>query len=241
MATVLAKTNVAARWLWSWTRSLVVALFVWFLISTFLVQAFRITSGSMERTVLVGDFLFVNKLLYGAEVPLAHRHLPPIREPAHDEVVVVKSPIEDLVLLKRIVGLPGDTIGMSDGHLVRNGTIITEPYVTLHPTPPGIDSMTRERMRQWQTPYLLAPAPRAYRPDARNWGPLLVPRRSLFAMGDNRDDSFDSRFYGFIPRENLRGSPLFIYYSYDPTSWRLLPFLTAIRWDRALTRPFRTP
>jgi signal peptidase I len=115
MATVLAKTNAAARWLWSWTRSLVVALFVWFLISTFLVQAFRITSGSMERTVLVGDFLFVNKLLYGAEVPLAHRHLPPIREPAHDEVVVIKSPIEDLLLLKRIVGLPGDTIAMFAG------------------------------------------------------------------------------------------------------------------------------
>ena len=235
------KTRAVARWFWEWTRTFAIALFVWFLLSTFLLQAFHITSGSMERTALVGDFLFVNKLLYGAEVPLVRSHLPSIREPGHDEVVVIKSPIEDLLLLKRIVGLPGDTIAMSDGRLLRNGEVVREPYVTLHAEAPRIDSATREQMRSWQTVHLLAPAPGSYHPDTRNWGPLVVPAGSLFALGDNRDDSFDSRFYGFIPRENLRGAPMFVYFSYDPTSWHALPFLTAIRWNRLLARPFRAP
>jgi len=238
MEQVQSKTGAVARWLWGWARTFATALFVWFLLSTFLLQAFRITSGSMERTVLIDDFLFVNKLLYGAEVPLAGRRLPSIREPRHDEVVVIKSPIEELLLLKRIVGLPGDTIAMSNGRLVSNGEVIVEPYVILHADAPRIDSATREQMRAWQTAHLLSPAPSPYNPDIRTWGPLVVPPGSLFAMGDNRDDSFDSRFYGFIPRENLRGSPLFIYYSFDPTSWHALPFLSAIRWDRLLTRPF---
>jgi len=241
MEKLLGKTGAGARWLLEWTRSIVVALFVWFLLSTFLLQAFHITSGSMERTALVGDFLFVNKLLYGAEVPLVRTHLPSIREPGHDEVVVITSPIEDLVLLKRIVGLPGDTIAMSDGRLVRNGHVIREPYITLHTDAPRLDSATREQMRTWQSPHLVSPPASSYHPDSRTWGPLVVPSGSLFALGDNRDDSFDSRYYGFIPRENLRGAPLFIYYSYDPSSWHALPFLTAIRWNRLLTRPFRAP
>jgi signal peptidase I len=223
------------RWLWEWTKSITVALLVWFLLSTFVIQAFHVPSSSMERTVLVGDFLFVNKLLYGAEVPLTHTHLPAIREPRHHEIVVVRSPIEDLILLKRLVGLPGDTLAMVDGHLIRNGASISEPYVTLAPMPQPTDSATAERMRAWQLPFLLSSATAPYHPDLRNWGPLAVPAGSLMAMGDNRDDSFDCRYYGFIPRQNLREGPLFIYFSYDPTSWRPLPFLTAIRWRRLLT------
>ena len=241
MEQVIRKSGAGARRLWEWAKTIAISLVVWFLLSTFVVQAFRITSGSMERTALVGDFLFVNKLLYGAEVPVVHRHLPSIREPRHDEVVVIKSPIEDLILLKRLVGLPGDTIAMSDGHLTRNGQLVAEPYVTLQADAPRLDSASLEQMRQWQTPHLLSTDPESYHPDTRTWGPLLVPPGSLFAMGDNRDNSLDSRFYGFIPRENLRGAPLFIYYSYDGASWRVLPFVTAIRWDRLLTRPFRTP
>jgi len=238
MTRFLSRSGRVTRWLWEWTKSIVIALTVWFLLSTFVVRAFRITSGSMERTVLVDDFLFVNKLLYGAEVPLARRHLPAIREPRHDEVVVVRSPIEDLVLLKRVVGLPGDTIAMQDGRLWRNGVQVAEPYVTLHQEPPAVDSASATRMRRWQTPYLAQPAGPGYAPDLRNWGPLVVPHDSLFALGDNRDESLDSRYYGFIPRDNLQGAPLFIYYSYDRSSWRPIPFVTAVRWRRLFTAPF---
>lgn len=226
-----------AGWLWEWSKSIVVALVVWFLLSTFVVQAFHVPSSSMERTVLVGDFLFVNKMLYGAEVPLTSLHLPAIREPWHDEIVAIKSPIEDLVLLKRLIGLPGDTLAMVAGRLVRNGVALAEPYVTLQPTPPPTDPATVERMRAWQLRYLVGVPPARYRPDLRNWGPIVVPAGALMTLGDNRDDSFDCRYYGFIPRQNLRGAPVFTYFSYDPSSWRPLPFLTAVRWRRLLRVP----
>ncbi len=238
MSPLINRTTRASRWLWEWTKSIVVALSVWFLLSTFVIKAFRIPSGSMERTVLIGDYLFVNKLLYGAEVPLARRHLPAIREPRHDEVIVVTSPVEDLILIKRVVALPGDTISMRDGQLWRNGRAIAEPYITLHQVPPVIDAVTVERMRRWQVPFLVGSRPDRYQPDLRTWGPLVVPPDSLMVLGDNRDESLDSRYYGFIPRGNLRGAPLFIYFSYDPNSWRPLPFITAVRWRRLFTAPF---
>lgn len=225
------------RWAWGWTKSVVVALVVWFLLSTFVIQAFHVSSGSMERTVLVGDFLFVNKMLYGAEIPLSHRRLPPVREPRHDELVVIRSPIEDLVLLKRLVGLPGDTLAMEQGHLIRNGVRVGEPWVRLALQPPIIDEPTAIGMRAWQLPHYVGGRSSDYDPDLRQWGPLVVPPGFVMTLGDNRDESFDCRHYGFIPRENLRGKPLFVYFSYDPASWRPVPFLTAIRWRRLLSFP----
>lgn len=238
MSPIVTKTARVSSWLWERTKSVAVALVVWFLLSTFVIKAFRIPSGSMERTVLVGDFLFVNRMLYGAEVPLAGKHLPAIREPRRDEVVVIKSPIEELILLKRVVGLPGDTVAMRGGQLWRNGRAVAEPYITLHPDAPAIDAATAERMRRWQLRFLISPSPDEYQPDFRNWGPLVIPADSLMALGDNRDESLDSRYYGFIPRGNLGGSPLFIYFSYDPSSWRPLPFISAVRWRRLFTAPF---
>lgn len=225
------------RWLWRWTKSIAVALAVWFTLTTFVVQAFRVTSSSMERTVLIGDVLFVNKMLYGAEVPLTRLRLPALRAPRHDEIVVVKSPIEDLVLIKRLVGLPGDTLAMVAGRLIRNGNAVAEPYVTLAATPPLTDPESAGRMRAWQLPFFVGPAPERYHPDLRNWGPLVVPAGVLMTLGDNRDESFDCRHYGFVPRANLRGAPAFIYFSYNPQSYRPLPFVTAIR----LSRLFRLP
>jgi signal peptidase I len=227
-----SSTGRFAGWLWGWTKSIVVALAVWFALSTFLVQAFRIPSNSMERTVLIGDFLFVNKMLYGAEVPLTGLRLPAIREPRHDEIVVIKSPLEDLVLIKRLVALPGDTVAMVAGRLIRNGNTVSEPYVTLAPTAPTVDSATAVRMRTWQLQYFVGRDPEHYQPDLRNWGPILLPPGALMTLGDNRDESFDCRYYGFVPRANLRGSPLLIYFSYDPNSWRPLPPITTIRWNR---------
>src|SRR6186713_3282381 len=107
-----------AVWLWEWTKSIGVALIVWFFLRTFLVEAFRIPSGSMENTLLVGDFLFVNKLLYGAEIPLTGKKLPAVREPRRDDVVVFDSVEEEgLKVVKRLVGMPGDTLAMKSGQL----------------------------------------------------------------------------------------------------------------------------
>jgi signal peptidase I len=87
-------------------------------------------------------------------------------------------------------------------------------------------------MRRWQLPHLAGGDTASYHPDVQDWGPIVVPRDSLFVMGDNRENSLDSRYWGYLPRENLRGSPMFIYYSYDKSSYRALPFLTAVRWGR---------
>lgn len=222
-------------WALGWVKSIVVALLVWFALSTFLVKAFRISSGSMERTLLVGDFLFVNKALYGAEVPLLGKHLPAVREPRRGDIVVFRSPIEDSILVKRLIGAPGDTVGMVDGRVSRNGQLLDEPYVVRTELPP--EALRPEPEMRWQLPYLTGTETASYQPTVRTWGPLVVPRDSFLMLGDNRDGSRDSRFWGFVPRRNIQGSPLLIYFSYDPGHWRPLPFITAIRWNRLLTRP----
>src|SRR5580765_2469157 len=110
------------HWLWDWAKSIAFALVVWLFLRTFLIEAFRIPSGSMENTLLVGDFLFVNKLLYGAEVPLTGKKLPAVREPRRNEILVFDSVEEPgLKVVKRLIGVPGDTLAMENGILIRNG------------------------------------------------------------------------------------------------------------------------
>jgi signal peptidase I len=225
------------RRLGEWGKSLLIALVVWLALRTFVLESFRVDSGSMRNTLLVDDFLFVAKPLYGAEVPLTHRHLPALREPRRGDIVLFTSVEGPFTVIKRVVGLPGDTLAMASGHLLRNGTRVDEPYVV------HVDSMrsetpdVRARMRAWQLPHLAGAPGATYAPDVESWGPLVVPPDSLFVMGDNRDDSYDSRYWGFLPRANLRGSPLLIYYSYAPDSWRTLPMLTAPRLGRIFSRP----
>src|SRR5439155_22588568 len=133
-----------ARWLWDWTKSIAVALVVWFFLRTFLVEAFRIPSGSMENTLLIGDFLFVNKLLYGAEVPLIHRRLPAIREPRRGDILVFDSVEEaGLKVVKRLIGVPGDTLAMQHGVLYRNGKAVNEPGVIRTDRSPNADPLQR--------------------------------------------------------------------------------------------------
>ncbi len=222
-----------------WTRSIVFTIVAWLLLRTFLVEAFRIPSGSMERTLLPGDFLFVNKALYGAEVPLLHWHLPAVREPLRGDIVVFDSVEEPgKKLVKRLVGVPGDTLAMRDGILVRNGQFVDEPYVLHTDSGKREGPAMRERMREWQVAHLTGSAlPSRYQPDLQNWGPILVPPDSLFMLGDNRDGSYDGRYWGFLPRRSVRGHPLVVYFSYDPDSWHAAPFLTEIRWQRIFSRP----
>jgi len=228
----------AGQWLLEWVKSISVALVVWFFLRTFLLEAFRIPSGSMENTLLVGDFLFVNKYLYGAEVPLIHKRLPAYREPRRDEILVFDSVEEEgLKVVKRLIGMPGDTLAMENGVLIRNGERVDEPY-TVHAHPSDLaDPDQRERMRAWQSRYLVGRKPEGYAPNLQNWGPIVVPPDSFFMMGDNRDSSYDGRYWGFLPRANVRGTPMFIYYSYNANSWRPLPFFSDIRWGRIFSVP----
>jgi signal peptidase I len=224
------------RWATEWLKSIGIALIIWFVLRTLLIEAFRIPSGSMEQTLLVGDFLFVNKALYGAEIPLVHARLPAVREPRRGDIVVFDSRTENGVkVVKRVVGVGGDTLEMRHAALYRDGVLQVEPYV--EHVDPGSDVPSPE-MRLWQLRYLPASVdPQAYQPTRDTWGPIIVPAGQYFVMGDNRDNSYDSRYWGFVGRSVIRGRPLFIYYSYDKTSWRVLPPLTAIRWNRIGMRP----
>ena len=232
------RSRSAVIWLWEWTKSIAVALVVWFFLRTFLVEAFRIPSGSMENTLLIGDFLFVNKALYGAEVPIVHAYLPAVREPVRNDILVFDSvEEEDLKVVKRLIGMPGDTLAMEAGQLYRNGRRVDEPYA-LHGDPHrSEDPIQRAKMREWQVPHLVKRDTATYQPDLHDWGPIVVPADSFFMMGDNRDSSYDGRYWGFLPRKNVRGRPLVVYFSYDPNSWKSLPFLTAVRWDRIFSQP----
>jgi signal peptidase I len=219
-----------------WIKSLVIAIAIFLVLRTFLIEAFRIPSGSMERTLLIGDFLFVNKALYGAEIPLTGVRLPALREPRRNDLVIFKSVEEaHLTVVKRLVGMPGDTLGMEDNRLIVNGEPAREPWVVR--TDPLADHED-PKMRGWQVRYLTADREAvSYRPTLKNWGPIVVPPDSFFVMGDNRDNSYDSRYWGFLGRDRIRGRPLVVYFSYNPSGVLPLPILTGIRWGRLLTMP----
>jgi len=229
---VTAKTKV-----WEWIRAGAWALGIWLVLSTFVVQAYFIPSPSMEKTLLVGDVLFVNKFIYGAKIPFINAHLPAVRQPHRGDIVVFLSPIEDSMLVKRLIGVPGDTLQMRQDVLYRNGKALEEPYAQSLDPEWSADSATRLQMRAFQLPHYIGPDPAHYLPDVHDWGPIVVPPDSLWMMGDNRDSSRDSRFWGFAPRRNVRGTPIIIYYSWDAGSYRPFPFFTATRWSRIFHIP----
>ena len=220
-----------------WFKSIAIATVVWLFLRNFVVEAFTIPSGSMENTLQVGDFLFVNKFLYGAEVPILHTHLPEVREPERGDILVFDSIEEDMKIVKRLIGIAGDTLAMRGGVVYRNGRRLIEPYAINSNPLAGADMVSRARMREWQVKHFAGPVPPHYAPDIHDWGPIVVPPDSLFVMGDNRDDSYDSRYWGFLPRANVRGRPILVYFSYDAQSDRRLPFLTEVRWHRLFTVP----
>jgi signal peptidase I len=225
----------SAAWVWEWAKSILVALVLWLVLRTFVFEAFRITSGSMERTMLVGDWLFVNRALYGAEVPFVHRTLPKVRDPQRGDIVVFDSKLEPITLVKRLLGVPGDTLAMRNGVLYRNSTALSEPYAQHTNPTASADPASRQQMRAAQLPLYVGRDPAHYEPDVQSWGPIVVPKDSLFFLGDNRDESYDSRYWGVQARDKVRGRAMFVYYSYDPESWRPLPYFSAIRWGRLFT------
>ncbi len=216
-----------------WAKIFLVSVMLFVVIRTFFVEAFKIPSGSMENTLQIGDFLLVNKLVYGAEVPFTHKRLPRIRDPQRGDVIVFEYPEDPTkYFVKRLEGVPGDTVEMRDGTLIRNGTALVEHYV--EHTEPDMDPSAEDF--RWQRDYLVktaAAAGVAYHPSRNNWGPLVVPKGNYLALGDNRDNSFDSRYWGWVADSLIKGRPFVIYYSYAPdSSEHSLAWLTRIRWSR---------
>jgi signal peptidase I len=169
------------------------------------VQAFTIPSGSMMDTLLVGDYILVNKFLYGAEVPFSDLHLPGLRKPARGDIVVFKYPNDETRdFIKRIVAVGGDTVQVVDNRVVLNGHLIDEPYIR---------------------PGSIPAVPSTHCGYLYGCEPTVVPQGAYFVMGDNRDNSQDSRYWGFVRREKIRGKAFLIYWSWNgETHWP--------RWNR---------
>ena len=212
-------------------ESIVIAVILALFIRTFVVQAFKIPTGSMEYNLLIGDHLLVNKFIF-APTPLSiGKAILPVRSIRRGDIVVFKYPDQpDRDLIKRVIGLPGESVELRNKKVYIDGKPIDEPYVHFL-TPPSSDlqEITSSDVRE-------------------NFGPVTVPADQYFVMGDNRDNSEDSRYWGFLPRTNVKGKALIIYWSYESgredyldegyidTAKRLgsvfVHFFTRTRWER---------
>jgi signal peptidase I len=182
-------------------------------------EAYRIPSGAMTPTLMIGDFLYVLK------TPAARKEI------GTGSVVVFESVEEPgLKVVKRLVGMPGDTLVMTRGTLRRNGQDLTEAYVIHQDPTRSEDALQRARMRAWQIDHTTGLARATYSPDLQDWGPVVVPQDSFMALGDNRDASYDSRYYGFIPFDRIIGKPWVIYLSLERDT--TVGSERGVRWSR---------
>ena len=185
-----------------WVRSIAIAFVLFLIVRSVGIEAFKIPTSSMEGTLQVGDFLLVNKAVYGARIPGTDLTLPALREPGRADVIVFHPPHEPRRnYVKRVVGLPGDTLEMRDKRLLVNGSEIDEPWA-IH-----VDR-NRDAVHpgmRWQRNHLIARSPsQPYVPSRDTWGPIVVPEASYFVLGDNRDNSEDSRYWGWVDRDQIR-------------------------------------
>lgn len=213
-----------------WAKSIAIAVVLFLVIKTFILHTFVIISGSMEDTLLVGDMLVVNRASLGSRIPGTQIRVPGYSAPRRGDVIVFDPPHEEnLKLVKRLIGLPGDTLEMREKVLFINGEEQDEPYVR-HVDRHGDD---QHPWMVWQREHL-APGVSlgSYNPTRDNWGPLVVPENHFFMMGDNRDTSLDSRYWGFLERWRLEGRAVFVYFSYNKLSTRPFPAIREIRWGR---------
>jgi signal peptidase I len=182
-------------------------------IITFTLQAFVIPSSSMENTLLIGDHVFVDRIMLAPKANWVGP-LIPYRHPRHDDVFVFISPAEPgLYVVKRVIGVPGDRIRLQDGVVYRNGEKLDPPFVIRNGTYNGYrDNFPAVPPTDYDG---ATPAWRSELPSHIQNGELVVPPDSIFAMGDNRDVSLDSRYWGFVPYQNIIGRPMFIYWSFQ--------------------------
>jgi len=186
-------------------EAIIIAVILAMFIRTFIVQAFKIPSGSMKETLLIGDHILVNKFIYGVKIPFTSYTLIPVDNPERGDIVVFKYPNDpDKDFIKRVIGVAGDTVEIVDKTLYVNGEVQTDEKYAVHKDPRIIPGNFSKR---------------------DNFGPVVVPEKSLFVMGDNRDNSHDGRFWGFVNLEAVKGEAFIIYWSWDQENF-------GVRWNR---------
>lgn len=187
-----------------YAEAIIIALALALLIRTFVVQAFKIPSGSMEPTLEIGDHILVNKFIYGIKIPFTSIRLFPLEKPKRGDVVVFIYPLDPSKdFIKRVVAVEGDTVQIVNKKLIINGTEVPDPHAVYKD-----DTVFPAEVQKRD-----------------NFGPVTVPKGCLFVLGDNRDRSLDSRFWGFVPIEDLRGKAFIIYWSWNSQE-------TSVRWNR---------
>lgn len=198
-----------------YAEALLIALVLAFLIRSFAVQAFKIPSGSMLPTLQIGDHLLVNKFIYGVRLPFMNTLIIPVSEPEFQDIIVFKFPEDESKdFIKRVIGLPGDTIEIKDKQVYRNGKILNEPYVQISSP---LSSKRNYPMQNWP--------PHSFDPRVRDNLPAIeIPAEQYFVLGDNRDESYDSRFWGFVHQDKILGRAWIIYWSWQG--------LSEVRWGR---------
>ena len=203
------KQKSAAR---EYTEAIIIALILALFIRTFIVQAFKIPSGSMLHTLLIGDHILVSKFIYGIKNPFTGAVLVPIKTPERGDIVVFKYPKDPkLDYIKRVIATAGDTVEIRDKQVFINGVV------------------PEKRYGEFRDPHILPPSEGS----RDNFGPITVPEGHIFVMGDNRDNSYDSRFWGFVNLNEVRGKAFIIYWSWDVDKALLsLDRFTSIRWSR---------
>jgi len=214
-------------------ESIVIAVILALFVRTFVLQAFKIPTGSMENNLLIGDHLLVNKFMYAPTASSIERALLPIGQIRRGDVLVFKYPVEpDRDFIKRVIGLPGETLQLKEKKIYINGRPLDEPYVHFLEEPrrnSELSEVTSSDVRE-------------------NYGPVTVPPNQYIMMGDNRDNSADSRYWGFMPRDYVKGKALLIYWSYESEredyedesatatvkglASVFMHFFTKTRWDR---------
>ncbi len=219
---------------WDNIKQIAIAVVLALVIKTSVVEAYKIPSGSMEDTLLIGDFLLANKFIYGAELPLIGWHLPAIKDPEPGDVVIFLWPIDGKTkYIKRCVGIPGDTIEVRNKVLTVNGVEFTNPQYSKNSDPTTF------------------PRGLGGKDSRDNFGPYVVPPKSYFMMGDNRDNSSDSRFWRTVPRNFILGEAMMVHWSWnesklespevsitDPLSvprlfiFNAVHFFEKVRWNR---------
>jgi len=232
--------DTASSVLWENVKQIGLAVVLALFIKTSVVEAYKIPTSSMEDTLLVGDFLLANKFVYGARLPLVNWQLPAIDDPERGDIVIFIYPVDGVTkYIKRCVGVPGDTI------LVRNKNL----YVNGQPFP---DAEYVKHVDTTRNGYQNIQRRRPGGQDSRdNFGPYVVPPNSYFMMGDNRDNSYDSRYWHTVPRDLILGEAMVVHWSWnesrytspevtvtDPLSvprlfaYNIVHFFQKVRWDR---------
>jgi signal peptidase I len=187
-----------------YAEAILIALLLALFIRTFVIQAFKIPSGSMEPTLAIGDHILVSKFIYGVKIPFTSIHLFPLEQPKREDVIVFIYPVEpDKDFIKRVIGVPGDTVQIINKKLYINGVEAKDPHAVYKE-----DTLFPSEMQKRD-----------------NFGPIRVPAGNFFVMGDNRDRSLDSRFWGFVPFKDVLGKAFIIYWSWDRENFQ-------VRWGR---------